>query len=128
MFEMYDNNDGVGGTPDKLPEELEPTPDLSMDVHLNASIVLPRGENTDRGKVVSWKRDVNGNPIGRENANQKQISRWYEVEFNYDEVPELTANVIVEQMYAQCDENRNDMLLLDSLIEYRKSEGSMINR
>ena len=90
--------------------------------------MLPLGEKMDRREVIYSKKYIDGNPIGRENANQKQISRWYEVEFNYDEVPELTANVIVEQMYAQCDENRNDMLLLDSLIEYRKSEGSMINR
>ena len=39
---MYGDNDGVEGTPDEPPEELEPTPDLSKDVYLNTSIVLPR--------------------------------------------------------------------------------------
>ena len=40
-FEMYDYNDGVKGTPEEPPEELKPTPDLSTDVYLNASILLP---------------------------------------------------------------------------------------
>ena len=32
-FEMYGNNDGVEGTPDKTREELETNPDLSTDVY-----------------------------------------------------------------------------------------------
>ena len=34
-FEIYGDNDGVEGTPDKPPEELETTPDLSKDIYLN---------------------------------------------------------------------------------------------
>ena len=40
-FEMYGNNDSVKGTPEKLPEDLEPTPDLLKDVYLNELTVLP---------------------------------------------------------------------------------------
>ena len=47
-FEMYGHNDVVEVTPDKLPEDLEPTPDFSAYVYLNASIVLPRGDKMDR--------------------------------------------------------------------------------
>ena len=36
MLEMYSDNDGVEGTPDEPPEDLELTPDLSTDVYLNA--------------------------------------------------------------------------------------------
>ena len=35
-FEVYSDNDVVKGTPDKPPEDLEPTPDLSTDLYLNA--------------------------------------------------------------------------------------------
>ena len=41
MFEIYRNNYFVEGTTDEPPKELEPTPDLSTDVRLNASIVVP---------------------------------------------------------------------------------------
>ena len=120
-FEIYGNNDSVEGTPDGLPEELEPTPNLSTDLYLNSSIVLPQGKNMARGKVVFWKQDVNGNPIGRKNANPIPNSRQYEVEFDNNEVMELTANFIAERMCAQCDKNGNDMLLLDYFIDYSKS-------
>ena len=35
---------------------------------------------------------------------------------------ELTANVIEESMFAQCDADGNDNLLLDSLIDYHKDD------
>jgi len=38
---------------------------------------------------------------------------------------ELTANVISERMYAQCDENGNDLFSLDSFVDYQKSERAM---
>ena len=38
---------------------------------------------------------------------------------------EITSNIIVEHMYAKCDGSGNDMLLLDSFIEYQKSEWEM---
>ena len=78
-----------------------------------------------RGEVVSQKRDVNGNPIGRENANPIIYSRWYEVEFDNGEVAYLTVNAIAERMYAQCDKDGYDMLLIYSFIDYHKSERSM---
>ena len=124
-LEMYDNDDGIEVTPDELTEDLEPTPDFSTDVYLNSPIVLPREENMDRGEVVSWKQDVYGKPIGRENVNPILDSRWYEVDFDNGDVTEITANIIVERMYAQCGKKGNDMLLLNSFIDYRKSEWAM---
>ena len=124
-FEMYGNNGGVKGTPDKQPEELETTLDLSTDVYLNASIVLSLGERMARGGIVSWKQDVNDNLIGRKNANPIPNSRWYKVEFDDGEGSELTFNVIVEQMNSHSDENGNDLLLLDYFIDYRNSEREM---
>ena len=114
---MYVGNNSDKVRPDEPLEDLEPTPDLWSDVNLNASIVFPRGDNMDRGEVVSWKQDVYGNSIVRENANPILDSRWYEVEFDDGEVTDLTENVIVERMYDQCDENWNALLLLDYLID-----------
>ena len=78
-----------------------------------------------RGEVFSRKRDVDDNPIGRENANPILDSHRYEVEFDDGEVTEITANSIADQMYSQCDKNRNDLLLIDSFIDYRKSDMAM---
>ena len=77
------------------------------------------------GKLFLWKLDVDGNAVGRENANPILDSRQYEVNFDSGEVTELTANVTAEQVYYQCDENGNDLLLLDYFIDYRKLELAM---
>ena len=122
---MYGDNDGVKVTPDKPPEELEPTPDLLTDVYLNASILLSLGEKMARGEVVYRKQYVDGNPIGCENANPILDSHWYEVEFDYGEVTELTVNVIAERVYDQCDENGNVLLMIYSFVDYQKSERAM---
>ena len=63
-FEKYED-DIVEGTPDKPPEELEPTPDLSTYIYLNTSIVFPREGILAQGKVARRKRDVDGNPISQ---------------------------------------------------------------
>ena len=112
MFEMYSDNDGVEATPDRLPQELEPTPYLLTDLYKNASIVLPLGYKMAWGEVVSRKQDVDGNLIGRENANPILGPRWYEVKFDDGEVKDLTANVITKRVYAYCGKNGNEMLLL----------------
>ena len=74
-----------------------------------------------RGKVVYRKLDVDGNSIGRYNANPILDSRRYDLYFDNGEVTQLTAIAIAEQMYAQCDKNGNDLFLIDSFIDYRKS-------
>ena len=50
-FEIYVGNNGDKVRPDEPLEDLEPTPDLSMGVYLNASIVLPRGDKMAGGKL-----------------------------------------------------------------------------
>ena len=42
----------------------------------------------------------------------------HKVEFMSGEVKELTTNVISESMYAQCDSDGNEYLLLDELVDY----------
>ena len=70
-----------------------------------------------RGKVVSRKRYVYGNLIGRDNANPILDSRRYKVEFDDGEVTELTAKIIAERMYDQCDKNGNDIPSLNTVIK-----------
>ena len=73
-FELYGNNVDIKRTPEKPPEELEPTPDLLADIYFNAPIVFPRQSMMARGKVVSRKQDVYGNPIIIENANPRKTA------------------------------------------------------
>ena len=72
-FEIYSHNDGVKGTPDEPPEELEPTPDLSTDVYLNASTVLPLGYKMARGKVFLGNKTLMANQLDARTRTQSSI-------------------------------------------------------
>ena len=73
-----------------------------------------------RGRVTAWKRDVDGNPMGRANTNPILDTREYTVTFDDGDVTNLTANLIAESMYAQCDPDGNQYVLLDSLTDHRR--------
>ena len=74
-----------------------------------------------RGHVVARSRDANGNVMGRSHTIPILDTRMYQVEFAGGEVTELTANVIAESMYAQCDSEGNEYLLIDVLVDYQKN-------
>ena len=74
-----------------------------------------------QGRVTKRLRDNDGNPIGRANTNPILDTREYVVEFNDGMEAELAANAIAQNMYAQCDPDGHKYVLLDSLIDYRRS-------
>ena len=68
--------------------------------------------------MTKHNRDNNGNPIGHANDNPILDTREYIVKFDDSDVTELTANLIAELMYAQCDPDGNQYVLLDKIIDY----------
>ena len=121
----FDDLQSADTFPD-LKEELPeiPTPEAE-DTYVNAEIMLPRGDGFARGRVVKRKRGIDGEVIGRANTNPILDTRLYEVQFPGGEVTELTANVIAQSMYAQCDADGNEYLLLESFVDYRKESGAL---
>ena len=55
--------------------------------------------------------------MGRSHANPILVTRTYKVEFAVGEVTELTINIIAESIYAQCNSDGNEYLLLDALVD-----------
>ena len=102
----YDTTDGARSN--ATPKELEPTPYDAPYHYLNASVVLTLGNKFSWGKVIGCKRDSEGNPIGRSNAQTVLCIRCYAVDFGDGEITELTENVIAESMYAQLNSEGND--------------------
>ncbi len=72
-----------------------------------------------KGRVTSRKRDKDGNPIRLANANPILDTHEYMFTFKDGDETVLNANLIAEAMYAQCDPNRNQYVLLDSIIDHR---------
>jgi hypothetical protein len=98
--------------------DLEVTPEMG-DNYLNAEISVPRGGTLAKGRITSWKRDKDGSPIGLANANPILDTGEYTLTFDDSDETVLNANLIAEAMYAQCDPDGNQYVLLDSIIDHR---------
>ena len=73
-----------------------------------------------RDHVVPRSKYAKGNVMGRSHTNLILDTQIYQVEFARGHVTELTANIIAESMYAQCDTEGNEYSLLDALVDYQK--------
>jgi hypothetical protein len=102
--------------------DLDPLPTLEVgDNYISAEILLPLGGVPRREKVISCKRDADGNTVGRAHDRPILDTRTYDVEFNDGTITELMANKIAECMYAQCDPGGNQYVLLDCFVDFDKS-------
>ena len=117
QYDPYEDETQNEQTFPQLVEELEPMPEVG-DHYVGAEILLPRGGQMARDHVVSRSRDAKGNVMGRSHTNLIYDTRMYQVEFTEGKVTELTANVITESMYTQCNIEGNEYLLLDVLVDY----------
>ena len=105
-------------------EDLEVTPE-AHDNYGGVDLLFPKGGTMTRGRVTARKRDADGNPKGRANDNPILDTREYTVTFDDGDVTELTANLIAESMYAQCDPDGNQYVLLDSLLDHRQIDTAL---
>ncbi len=104
--------------------DLEVTPEMGNN-YLNAEISVPRGGTLMKGHVTSRKRDNDGNPVGLANANPILDTREYTFTFDDGDETVLNANLIAEAMYAQCDPDGNQYVLLDSNIDHQRLDAAI---
>ncbi len=78
-----------------------------------------------KGRVTAWKRDKDGNPIGLANANPILDTREYTITFDNGDETVMSANLIAKEMYAQCDPNGNQYVLLDSIIDHKRLDSAI---
>ena len=115
-------NADSGLKPDQ--EDLEVTP-KAHDNYVDIDLFIPKGGTMSRGHVTARKRDAYGNPKGRANDNPILDTREYTVTFEDGDVTELTANLIAESMYAECDLDGNQYVLLDSIIDHQRRDTTL---
>jgi hypothetical protein len=112
-----DEDDLDDATTDPNDDHL-PTPDVA-DNYISANLLLPLGKEMKRGRVVERKRAADGTPIGRANNNPILDTRVYTVQFDDGDVTDLSANLIAECMYSQCDPDGNQYNLLDNFVDFK---------
>lgn len=107
-------------------EEPHQVPDIdeeeagAYDQYIGAEVNLPIGGQVLTGRVKERKRDREGNLIGKSHSNPVLDTRTYEVQFPDGQAAEYSANMIAESMFAQCDLEGNQYLLMDSICGHRK--------
>jgi phage baseplate assembly protein gpV len=93
----------------------------AFDNYIAAEVRLPKNGEEVLGKVVSRKRDHDGNPTGRANRNPILDTRLHQVTFPDGEMVEYSANVIAECLYSQVDSEGNQFLLLDEFVDWKRT-------
>jgi hypothetical protein len=134
----YDLNDDQDlEAPEHMTPEYTPLePDSSMpeadewdaeafDKYISVEVCLPKDGQEVIAKVIARKRDHDGNPIGRSNANPILDTRLYQVIFPDGETAEYSANIITECLYSQVDDEGNQFLLLDEIIDWKQTEEAL---
>ena len=91
------------------------TPEL-YDILLNAELMLPHGDQMNRGQVVKWAKDNRGRLIGKRNDNPLLNLREYEVKMRDGSTGQYTANVKAEQV----DEEGWQYALLSEITDHRR--------
>ena len=122
----FDPIDGEEGNPDSIPEadavDANGTPITTnsiADVLINCEILLPHGESEQLAKVVRRSLDRQGRSIGTYHDNPIMNTAVYDIEFPDGTVKEYGANLIAENILAQCDMDGQHSQLLDCILDHR---------
>jgi hypothetical protein len=102
-FDCYEDDEVP---PSKMPDidEIKREHDVdTYDQYGGAHVRVPISDEIKSGKFLRRKRELDGTVRGRTNANPMLDTRNCEIEFPDGRSGEYTANVIAENMYAQCD-------------------------
>jgi hypothetical protein len=103
---------------------LEVTPEMG-DNYLNAEISVPQRGTLSKGRVTAQKQDKDGNPVGLANANPILDTGEYTFTFYSGDETVMSANLIAKAMYAQCDPDGNQYILLDSIIDHKRLDSAI---
>ncbi len=117
-YELFGDVRGADSDPDPDHADLEVTSEVGNN-YIGVDLLFPKGGTMTKGPATARKRDADGNPKGRANSNPIIDTHEYTVTFDDGDVTNLTANLIAESMYAQCDPDGNQYVLLDSLIDHQ---------
>jgi hypothetical protein len=98
-----------------------------MDKYISASVLLPRGDDVVRAKVVGRKHGRDGNPLGMRHSNPILDTREYQLEFPDGSTATYAANVIAENLYSQVDDEGRHFAILQEITDHKK-HGSALSK
>ena len=91
----------------------------TFDQYLYSEFMVNRDGEAAMAKVVKRARDNNGNPIGKRNTNPLLDTREYECELEDVSIIMYHANLIAENIFAQCDDDGWRHAVLAEIIDHK---------
>ena len=105
-----------------VPDIDDATPEY-QDQYVGAEVTLPFQGTYRSGKVKKRSRTEAGELFGKANENPILDTRSYDVEFPDGTVTSYTANIIAQNMLAQCDVDGNQFRLMEAICGH-KTDGT----
>jgi hypothetical protein len=90
-------------------------------------VLLPRGKDVLRAKVVGRMHGRDGNPLGMRHSNPILDTREYQVEFPDGSTATYAGNVIAENLYSQVDDEGRHFAILQEITDHKK-DGSALSK
>jgi Reverse transcriptase (RNA-dependent DNA polymerase) len=105
--------------------ELHGTTPEELDEYLSKDVLLPRGGQLVKARVLKRTRDGDGIPKGSRHRNPILDTREYEVEFPDNSVSTYTANIIAENLSAQADIEAHPYAMFVGIEDHRKNDDAL---
>ena len=102
----------------------EPALNALLDEHIGSLIKIPYKEEHAVVEVLDRKRTnhIDNRLVGRKRSDPTLDTRRYTVRMPNSEIREYTANLVAENLFAQCDDDGNYAILLDEIIDHKHDE------
>ncbi len=102
---------------------LEPSPGIADEQFLRMELALPReGDSSMLARVRKRMKDKDGKAVGIAHSNPILDTRVFEVEYMDGYTVSMTANAIAEHLFSQVDSEGRRLLLIDEIMDHRKSD------
>jgi len=105
-------------------EEADEIQHEAYDRYITARVCVPKGGEMSYGtvKVKHRKRRLDGDLMGRSNANPILDTSIYEVEFDDRSTEAYSANIIAEHIYSQVDGEGYTQYMLNEIVDHKKDD------
>jgi hypothetical protein len=122
--EAYEDEMNTPGSMPDADDAREETPG-SYDQYVGASMNVPVGDEIRTGKVTGHKCGVDSTLAGTAKSNPILDTRKYMVDFSDGRSDEYTANIIAQNVYDQCDEEGNQLNIMDGIFGHAVAPADM---
>ena len=97
----------------------------TFDQYLNSEFLVNNDGETAMARVVKRAKDNNGNPIGKRHPNPLLDTREYECELEDGSLMRYHANVIAENIFAQCDDEGRRHAVLAEIVDHKADKRAL---